>query len=457
MTDPGTSADNQQAGGTVPALPDSSGIPQTEVAANPLHDSADASSQLSTIHQGVFACESATGLAVGGSRIEIVPAFQAKQIYGLAQPLGGYAPWAPDLAQAKAALLANNFPKINIADHVLPILGIQQAISKMAIPPGLGLLKISSPAVLPAGSLPATSITRCILPAVGDLAFHQAISRMASSWDHGLLGISQQLAESYATLVVPHQDVIRTLASFASTSIAAAVSPVHFAAMGATAGLVDLLRSWRETAENGLGLLRRLARAAHGAALHARAAVLNGDDGPVSWFIETWLGMRGTRERIEAVSAALLEEGWDANIPEDPAHLLTDLRSRTARQARVLRPIWETRLNYRTIGRLDHTVVTSNGTLLTLADLVPDPQDTEDLALANECEEQRLRRVLSRLKPDELQVTNVYAERSELTWAEAARLAGAADPVAMGERVRRKLKRLGAEHNRRLVLRTGGA
>jgi hypothetical protein len=89
------------------------------------------------------------------------------------------------------------------------------------------------------------------------------------------------------------------------------------------------------------GAATRLARAARGAALHARAAVLNGDDGPVSWFIEAWLGMRVTRGRIEAVSAALLEEGWDASIPEDPAHLLTDLRSRTARQARALRPIWD--------------------------------------------------------------------------------------------------------------------
>src|SRR5579863_10485574 len=61
---------------------------------------------------------------------------------------------------------------------------------------------------------------------------------------------------------------------------------------------------------------------------------------------------------------------------------------------RVLKPIWETQLNHRTIGRLDHSVVTGNGTLLTVADLVPDPQTTEDLVLASECEEQRLRQVV---------------------------------------------------------------
>jgi len=82
--------------------------------------------------------------------------------------------------------------------------------------------------------------------------------------------------------------------------------------------LVDLFRSWRETAESGLGLLRGLAGAAYRAALRARAAVVHGDDGPVAWFIETWLRMRVTPERVEAVSAALLEQGWDADVPEDP-------------------------------------------------------------------------------------------------------------------------------------------
>ncbi|RPE47209.1 hypothetical protein EDD90_10662 [Streptomyces sp. Ag109_O5-1] len=35
------------------------------------------------------------------------------------------------------------------------------------------------------------------------------------------------------------------------------------------------------------------------------------------------------------------------------------------------------------------------------------------------------------------------------TWTEAARLAGAADPEAFGERVRRKLKRLGDRYTQR--------
>lgn len=253
-------------------------------------------------------------------------------------------------------------------------------------------------------------------------------------------------------MVAPHHDLLRNVGNFASTSFAALARPVNFTGMSAIASLVDLFLHWREAAESGMGVLRGLARAAFRAALRARAAVLHGDDGPVAWFIEAWLGLRVTPERIEAVSAALLEEGWDASIPDDPAYLLTDLRRRTARQARVLRPIWETQLNHRAIGMLDQPVITGNGTLLTVADLVPDGQATEDLVLAGEWDEQRLRRALDRLKPDELQVTNVYAQRSELTWAEAARIAGAADPAAVSERVRRKLKRLGAEDKRRLTL-----
>jgi len=136
--------------------------------------------------------------------------------------------------------------------------------------------------------------------------------------------------------------------------------------------------------------------------------------------------------------------------------LLTVLRCRAARQARVLRPICETRLNYRTIGRLDHTVTAGNGTLLTVADLVPDPQTTEDLALAGECEEQRLR---LGPQPAEARGTASYERlRPELRThlGRSARLAGGADPAAMGERVGRKLKRLGAERSRRLV-QAGGA
>lgn len=441
MTDQGASADGQQPGATEQALPDSAEDPQRGEAANARHDPSDVSAEPAP--EDVPAGGSAPGIGASTSRFEIVPAYPAGQAYSLMQYLGGL---APDVAQARAALLASALPKINITNFAFP------AVAGLAIPPALGLSRTLLPAVSLAAGLPDLGIARRVLPAARDIGFLQGIAAMAGSWDHGLLGIHRDLARSAVVLAVaPHQELLRSMGNLAVPWASAFGSLADVGAMSATAGLVGLFRSWREIAETGLGLLGGLARAAHRAALRARTAVLAGDADGVAWFIRAWLRMRVTPDRVEAVSAALLEDGWDASIPEDPARLLTDLRNRTARQARALRPIWETRLNHQTIGRLDHTVTTSDGSLLTVADLVPDPQTTEDLALAGEYEEQRLRRVLSLLKPDELHVTNVYAGRSELTWTEAARLAGATDPAAMGDRVRRKLRRLGSEHNRRLV------
>lgn len=446
MTDPDTPPGTRQPEAARPSLPDSAGDPRTAEAANPSCDPGDVSSQRTSEEVTIYG--EAPGSGDRARRSEIVPASQTGQIYGLTEYLDSF---AGNFLRAQAEALASAIPKINLAEafHVPGM----QAISKMAVLPEPGLLKIRLSAVPLAVGLSEPAIARHFLPTVPDLGFRRAISTMVSSWDRGLLGINQQLAASATALVEASQQALnRSMADFASSIRAAAFGPmVDFAAVSASVDLVDLLRSWRETAETGLGLLGGLARAAYRAALCARAAVLNGENEPVAWFIEAWLRMRATPERIEAVSAALLEEGWDASIPEDADCLLTDLRSRTARQARALRPIWENQLNYRTIGSLDRAVTTDNGTLLAVADLVPGPQTTEDLALANEYEEQRIRMVLSRLKPDELQVTDVWAQCSDLTWAEAAQLAGAANPAAAGERVRCKLKRLGAKHSRRLA------
>lgn len=445
MTDPGAgaSANDQQPGAT--AFPDS--------AVDPRADPRDPAGALTRpVAEEVPACGPASGTETSASRFEIAPAFRTGQIRGPARRLGNF---ADAYAQARAASMASALARVKIADYALSSLGVQRVISKMAVFRDQGLFRARLPAFSLAASFPEPVMVRRVILPARDLDFLQNISRMANSWDHGLLGTRLRLAESAAALAAPHQAVVLSTAALAASRHNLLGPLADFAAASATTRLIHLFRAWRETAETSLGLLGGLARGAYLAALRARAAVLNGDDGPVAWFIEEWLVMRATPERIEAVSAALLEEGWDAGIPEDPTRLLTDLRSRTVRQARVLKPIWETRLNHRTIGTLDRTVTTSDGTTLTAADLVPDPRTTEELALGAECEEQPLRLVLGRLKPFELQVTNAYARGGELTWAEAARLAGAADPAAAGERVRRKLKRLGAEHSRRLVQTVG--
>jgi hypothetical protein len=313
-----------------------------------------------------------------------------------------------------------------------------------------------------AAAMPKPIIAEHILPAARvDLGFHNVITKMAASWHLGLLNQERQLATSVAGMVAAHDKALRSAVSAISASYTANftrslnlnLTPLW----GDVHRLSGLFRQWREVADIGFGLIRRLAQAALAAALRARTAVLYGQDEPVADFIARWLGLRVTPERIEAVSAALLEEGWDTNVVNSPEQLLSDLKKRTRRQARVLRPIWETQLNNRPIGLLDQPSVTRTVTLSTPADLVRDPQSTEDLALCDMWEQQqRLRHVLDRLKPDERDVTNLYAQHPQLTWADAARAAGAADPAAMGERVRRKLRRLGEEDKRRLTLQLNG-
>ena len=494
MTDPGASPGHQQSAAAEPPLPGPAGDPEAQgTAGTPSGPAAD------TPPPPTAGEKRPRGFVIPDDEIpddelsvlELVPASEAG--YGLMDYLAGV---ADDLAQAQAALLANIVPKVRFADFALASVAPEvslarsaffhaaglEAVARLSVPPDLGLFQASLPTLSLAAGLPSAgdyaapaleAVARLSVPP--DLGFARRISEMAGSWDHGLLGIGR-LAESTAALAAdPYRELLHSMAGltaardsaigslydFGSLSNLGSLydfgslgnfgSLYDFGSLSGTAGLAGLLRTWRETAEAGLGMLGTLARAAYWAALYARSAVVRGEKGPVASFIEEWLGMRPTPERVEAVSAALLEEGWDADAAEDPDFLLADLRKRSKRQARVLKPIWETQLNLRYVGSLDQPVLGASGTLLTIADQLPDPRTAEDLALAREYEQQRLRQVLDRLKPDELQVTSVYAERGELTWAEAAHLAGAADPVAMGERVRRKLKRLGDDHSRRLA------
>lgn len=71
-------------------------------------------------------------------------------------------------------------------------------------------------------------------------------------------------------------------------------------------------------------------------------------------------------------------------------------------------------------------------------------------------ENERLNTVLRALDPAERQVVFAYAEGEGTTWAEAAAAAGATDPDAFGERVRRKAKRQADEQRRRATHRQTG-
>jgi hypothetical protein len=425
MIDPGASAAAQEAAAVMPVttgeisladafcLPRRPETPGTEGPAKP--GPADPAALPDPPPENSPIPEAVSQDAATAHRLAIAPAFQAAMKMNRL-PFDTSACWARHIPQVTAPFWATSaafsLPRLNIAvNHILPVIR-------------------------------------------ADLRFRQAIATMPAAWNLGLRQHNYQLGNSMTGMLAPHHELIRNLGSLIpAVTIAGVARSVNLTAVSAMPGLVGLFQHWRELADFGTGLLRGVARAAYTAALHARAAVLRGDNGPVAQFIENWLNLRATPGRIEAVSAALLEEGWDASVPDNPGQLLTDLRRRTGRQARVLRPIWETQLNHRTVGMLDQPVSTRAGTTCTVADLVRDPRTTENVALTGTRDhEQRLHQVLDQLKPDELTITNIYAQRDNLTWAEAARAAGAADPATKGERVRRKLKRLGTEHQRRLIL-----
>ncbi|MFH9393760.1 hypothetical protein [Streptomyces sp. NPDC017556] len=95
------------------------------------------------------------------------------------------------------------------------------------------------------------------------------------------------------------------------------------------------------------------------------------------------------------------------------------------------------------------------GSGMSLYELVAADVDLLDRTAGGVYEDARLNGVLRGLKPVERQVLFALAEGEGTTWTEAAAVTGAADPQKLGERVRRKAKRLAAEQRRRTALRCG--
>jgi hypothetical protein len=77
------------------------------------------------------------------------------------------------------------------------------------------------------------------------------------------------------------------------------------------------------------------------------------------------------------------------------------------------------------------------------------PYSADDLVFGSGFDDPRVDAVLAKLTVEERRVAMAWACRCTDTWPQAARFVGAIDPEAFGERVRRKLKRLGTEYTRR--------
>jgi hypothetical protein len=96
---------------------------------------------------------------------------------------------------------------------------------------------------------------------------------------------------------------------------------------------------------------------------------------------------------------------------------------------------------------LDYTVpnsVSESG-LLTLADTIADPVTVEATVFEHDdaWDDLRIARVLAMLSPDEGRVAAAYSASDDVTWGAAAHASNM--PASFGERVRRKLRRLGRQ------------
>ncbi|MFE1442982.1 hypothetical protein [Streptomyces sp. NPDC058739] len=155
---------------------------------------------------------------------------------------------------------------------------------------------------------------------------------------------------------------------------------------------------------------------------------------------------RGPRWR-EAVSSALLGD-WIAPLESGgsiDAAVLGQIKAEARTIHRQLVPLWRHRVRGSRVLQLEAPL----GDNLTLRDLVAGELRMDDLVFETVFDNPRLSAVLDGLTEAEHAVAMAWAHPTIATWTEAAQFAGAADPEALGERVRRKLKRLGARHTQR--------
>nr|BEK63609.1 hypothetical protein KPHV_08360 [Kitasatospora purpeofusca] len=188
------------------------------------------------------------------------------------------------------------------------------------------------------------------------------------------------------------------------------------------------------------------------AALAARNAAIEGDTATVDEFARTWLDLTRPERWREAVEGALLGE-WVQALGTGTVNdaYVTDLLQRhTDTEHRHLRPLWQRKVRGKRTALLGEPV----GTDLTVSDLLADHRSPESETLFTELADSRLLAVLRGLAADEQALARAWGSSGE-TWNQTALDAGL--PAELGERVRRKLKRLGRQHAERTLAAAGAA
>ncbi|MGW2291249.1 hypothetical protein [Streptomyces phaeochromogenes] len=182
---------------------------------------------------------------------------------------------------------------------------------------------------------------------------------------------------------------------------------------------------------------------AQAAALIARNAAIEGDSDTVDAFSRKVLGMKHPARWREAVEMALLGD-WVAFLGTGTAtqpYVRDLLRRHADVQHRCLQPVWEGRINGERTVLLAHPV----DEMRTIADLLVEYRTPEQDLLSRE-RDIRVSAVLKHLSAEERALALAWAEYG-VPWPVVADELG--QERKFGEKVRRKLGRLGDRHTDR--------
>ncbi|MFE1775992.1 hypothetical protein [Streptomyces sp. NPDC059008] len=155
-----------------------------------------------------------------------------------------------------------------------------------------------------------------------------------------------------------------------------------------------------------------------------------------------WLEPLGEGLRIKWLEPLAAEEG---RLNEAS---LVRLRTDAFAVHRQLIPLWRRRTRHGRVLLLNTPI----GDGLTLQDVATESSEPADALVTTEPEDARLGKLVRALLPAERAVALAWARPGVRTWADAAQEAGADEPARFGEHVRRKVRRLVAEQERRNAL-----
>ena len=170
---------------------------------------------------------------------------------------------------------------------------------------------------------------------------------------------------------------------------------------------------------------------------------------PFDAFNQQHLAVPGGPQWREAASTAVCEPFWTTGM--DGTRTIDEvfmglMRAEVRMIHRQLVPLWRHKVSSSRLRMLEAPL---GGSGLTLLDVVAGELRMDDLVFEADFDDPRIGAVLAGLTVEERRVAMAWAHPLTDSWTEAARFAGATDPEAFGERVRRKVKRLGIEYARR--------